>query len=34
MGDAAMQTITNMRRTVSAKKTSSSGSTWYGKRIK
>merc|ERR1711934_1203885 len=27
---AAMQTITNMRRTVSAKKTSSSGSTWYG----
>merc|ERR1711937_207102 len=27
---AAMQTITNMRRTVSAKKTSSSGSIWYG----
>merc|ERR1712100_566295 len=26
----AMQNITNMRRTVSAKKTSSSGSTWYG----
>merc|ERR1712227_1058139 len=26
----AMQEITNMRRTVSAKKTSSSGSTWYG----
>merc|ERR1711907_706306 len=25
----AMQNITNMRRTVSAKKTSSSGSTWY-----
>merc|ERR1711934_1035897 len=27
---AAMQTITNMGRTVSAKKTSSSGSIWYG----
>merc|ERR1712185_209178 len=27
---AAMQNITNMRRTVSAKKTSTTGSTWYG----
>merc|ERR1712167_286875 len=26
----AMQNITNMRRTVSAKKTSTTGSTWYG----
>merc|ERR1712072_494993 len=30
MGFTAMQNITNMRRTVSAKKTSTTGSTWYG----